>query len=220
MKISVKLCLTLWFGSTFILGCTSDQKEATKQAENAIEKDSAILSTEKQTPLNFQLNSIEDIRNTYQLVRNNCLTGKLDSVSFHYDCNGERKGEVTYFRHNEHLVLIVHQYNEYDHFSAKTEYYLYQEKPYFIFSANTTWAFQDGGGTKDKVIEKRTYITAGEEVKCLERINTVITDVQGEKSETEGKDKVINCESSESRLADFRILLKYRDKGTSGCLKN
>lgn len=219
MKFSMKLFFMIMFGSAFISGCTGGHDQQKDQVKNAVEKYNTSSSGKNKTLLAFKLNSLEEIRNTFQLVNKSWLTGALDSVSFNYNCNGERKGQVTYFRHKEQLVLIIHQYSEYDHFSAREAYYLHEDQPYFIFSANTTWAFQDGGGTKDKIIEKRTYITTDEKVKCLERVNTILTDSQGKKSETEGKDKTINCDSKETRLADFSMLLKYSDKGTTGCLE-
>lgn len=177
-------------------------------AENSSKQETsdttAVVAEPEKAPDN-----VESIQKAYSSVMTQLETGKLDSVSFKYSCNEEKKGTVTYFSENGKLRMIAHQYSEYDHHSATERYFVKDSVLFFVYASRTLWAFKDGGGTKDDVTEQRTYLVDDKPIRCLEKKFVVPATAEN---------KEVDCTSQKSVITPYQLLLKHRDQPTSGCL--
>jgi hypothetical protein len=174
-------------------------------------------SAEQHTPL---LN-IDDIKKAYTVVNKELEDGQLDSTTFKYSCNDEKNGTVSYFTKNGKLKLIVHKYNEYDHYEAVDRYFVQDSTLFFTYSTSITWSFDNGpeGSTKDNIKENRTYLIAEKPVKCLEKNFTIRSKASSNPDPESIPNRDVKCLSAAMVLKPYHILTKYRFKSTANCLE-
>lgn len=190
----------------------SGEKDSLATKEFVPATDSIALFTE--TPRDE-----EEIRKMYRhtvtLIDNNEL---LDTSSFSYNCQGEKKGIVTYYTLDGAVRLIEHQYNEYDHYDAVDQYYVQNDSVYFAFLKGTAWSFESGdGATKDNVTEKRVYLAKGKPIKCLEKKYTIYSQFPQDTNSIANIE--VDCPPVKSIVAPYRLLKKHYKNPTTGCLE-
>ena len=157
-----------------------------------------------------------DIRSAYTSINAMARKNELDSISKNYDCRGEKRGSVSYFSKEQDLQLVVHEYSEYDHYSAVDRYFVSNGKVFFIERRSVSWAFEDGakGTTKDNVTETRLYITNGSAIKCLEKKYTIKSDSDANPVPEQIPNKEIDCKPAQKMIAEFESLVAFRSKST------
>lgn len=151
----------------------------------------------------------EEIRAQFAEINKRYEQGVLDSTSRKYSENGERNGTITYYTEKGRLRMILHHYNEYDHYSSKDRYYLADSALFFIFSTGTAWSFEDGpeGSTRDNVTEKRVYLLDGKAVKCLEKKYVIRSQLKENPRPEDIANKELDCTGSEKLIGAFQ---KYK----------
>lgn len=201
----------------FLFSCENKKKEPVDA--NSLSDSLQNVSAKDSLPQNNSLQSIEEIKTEYALLNNQLIAKKLDSTSFEYECN-EVSGNVVYYRLNGELKSIKHFHGD-SHFSSVENYYLKNEKPFFIFQEETAWSF-DGGTpekpeTKDDVEEKRFYYINDQLISCRDKKYTLRTKNQSKpENVSDGESK--NCNDTELRKT-FEALIKNRDKkGKTDCI--
>lgn len=180
---------------------------------------------ELQTRLNptvHQLETIDDIKNEYNHVNALLIAKKLDSTVYPYECN-EITGEAVYFSKNGVLMAVRHTEAD-SHYSSVDQYFVKEDRPYFIFKKEVLWSFNGGSAdhpaTMDKVTEKRIYIINNQPVQCLEKKYVIQSDAKNNpKPENVPNKRLKDCPLKDLQ-ANFEILLKNRtQKGPGSCLK-
>ncbi len=160
--------------------------------------------------------SVETIKERYANTIKKLQNGLLDSLTLTYNCYNERSGTLVYFSENGKLLMIKHQYAEYDHFSAKDEYFVMDNKLYFAYLNSLTWSFDSKGdvegGTKDDILEHRIYIVDNDPIQCLEKKFTVYSYVKNNPQSAQIANKQVKCRPIASLLIDFNKLLAFRNK--------
>jgi hypothetical protein len=166
------------------------------------------------------LTSVESIQTSYSNIVSKAAGGRLDSISFKYSCHGEKSGTVTYFTEKGQLRLIVHRYNEYDHYSAVDRYFVKDSTLFFAITNSVTWAFEDGpeGATIDNISEKRVYLVSGQPIRCLEKKFSVRSQAKDNPSSETVPNREVECPAAGTVMKPFLLLTKYRSKPTLGCL--
>ena len=184
--------------------------------KNTSTKRSSHSAAEPSQPLT----SVESIHTSYSNIVSKAKGGHLDSISFKYSCHGEKSGTVSYFTEKGRLRLIVHRYNEYDHYSAEDRYFVKDSTLFFAITNSVTWAFEDGpeGATKDNISERRVYLVSGQPIKCLEKKFSVRSQAKDNPSSETTPNREIDCPVAGTVMKPFLLLTKYRSKPTSGCL--
>ena len=91
------------------------------------------------------LKNVEDIKKEYEYVASKIKSHNMDSTSFSYNCNEEKKGTVVYFFENNALRMIRHTYNEYSHFSATDSYFVKDNATFFVYFNRVSWSFDSQG---------------------------------------------------------------------------
>lgn len=202
----------------FLTSCTQQPETGTGQQEQMPFQNTLTDSVDTAAKANQMLATVAGIQETYSSVMKQLETGTMDSTSFKYSCHGEKGGTVTYFSDEGQLRLVVHRYHEYDHYSAVDRYFVDEGRLYFAYLNGVSWSFEDGGGTRDNVKEQRIYVVNQRPIRCLEK-KYAIRSKAGENPRPETvANKEVDCKSPASIIGPYRILLKYREKGTSGCL--
>ncbi len=204
MKKLVLLCMVL-----LLFSCKEGEKNTVPQSDE-IPKTTNPTSDSSVPKSLKTLHTINDIKQEYALINQAVLDNRLDTLSYTYDCDGEKAGKVNYFFKEDTLRLIEHTYNEYSHFSAEERYYVKNDEPFFIFNKSVTWSFSGGTaekpGTRDDIKEQRFYILEKEAVNCLEKKYQVFS----EDSLTQNADQIanteINCEGAQAFLKSFSEL--------------
>ena len=171
--------------------------------------------------LDKNLNSVDGIKQEYNLVNSQLLAKKLDSIGFEYECE-EMSGNVVYYSEKGKLKAVKH-FQADSHFSSTDTYFVNDGKPYFILYVETVWSF-DGGlpdkpETKDDVTEKRYYIVDDEAIQCLEKKYTLKSSSSNNpKSENIPNKEMKNCSIAELQKS-FDMLIKKKDRrGKETCL--
>lgn len=201
----------------FFLSCSQNQqKEAT-----TVVVDSAAVPTEPDTAASTPT-SVEQIKQRYANINTRLQDGLLDSVSYKYDCNGERSGTITYFSDHGKLVVIKHSYSEYSHFEAKDQYFVSNNQVFFTYFNRTTWSFESGqaaeGATKDNITEQRLYVANKQALLCLEKKYTKRSHVQDNPQPASVKNKQVECKPIAPVIKDFNKLVEFKDSGNHDCL--
>lgn len=205
----------LFSGLLLIFSCKKEND--TKVAANSVSADSL---SKRQNLDSLRLNSVDDIKNEYNKVNSLLIAKKLDSTSFHYECE-EKSGTVVFYSDNNNLKTIKHSYSENSHFSSVENYFVEDDKPYFIFQQETVWSFDGGTSekpeTKDDIKENRYYYVNEKLVNCRDKTYT-LRSKNNSKQENLSDRESKNCSDVES-LKTFNLLIKNKDmKGTIQCL--
>jgi hypothetical protein len=188
-----------------------------KKIDKRVSNSSDMISSKVRShslSLSKNLNSVDGIRQEYNLVNSRLLAKKLDSVGFKYECK-EISGNVVYYFEKGELKVIKH-FQADSHFSSTENYFLNNGKPYFIFKDDTAWSF-DGGipekpETKDDVTEQRYYIVENKAIQCLEKQYTLKSNSSNNpKSENIPNKEMKNCSIMELQKT-FGLLIKNKER--------
>ncbi|EJL68264.1 hypothetical protein [Chryseobacterium populi] len=203
----------------FITSCKNETNKTVDQ--NSAAADTLTFGPTKASSVKEnKILTVEDIKKEYGILNGELSKGKLDSLSFKYECD-ERSGEVTFYSDKEGLKIIKHFYAEYSHFSSVENYFIKNETPFFILKEDTSWSFDDGTPekpeTKDDIIEQRIYLQNGKAIKCLEK-NYMVKSSGSSPDPGKILNKEIQC-SGEELLKTYGLLLKSKEKrGEIKCL--
>ncbi|MFD3000304.1 hypothetical protein ACFS7Z_08030 [Pontibacter toksunensis] len=110
-------------------------KESTTSSENSnlVGATTPLIITQTDSfEVLRDLKNVADIKKEYTYVTSRIESSRMNSASFNYNCNDEKKGTVTYFTENGQLRMIKHTYNEYSHFSAVDNYFVKDSTPFFV----------------------------------------------------------------------------------------
>ncbi|TDQ08257.1 hypothetical protein [Pedobacter metabolipauper] len=207
----------------FLVSCgqskESENREAVKK-ENI--QDTPAVGTDPSS-IAISPSSVEEIKQVYTATVNKLQSGSLDSTSFKYDCNGERRGTVTYFFDKGKLSIIKHAYSEYDHYSATDQYFVNDDELFFAHLKEVTWSFESGGAaegaTKDNITERRYYVVKEKSIHCLEKKYTIRSHSSDNPQPEQVQSKEVACKPASSLNVDFRKLIAFRTSSDHSCLK-
>jgi len=210
----------IFYGFVILLitSCTQQSETNTQQQEQTPTRDTLTDSVDTAFRADRMFTNVDEIQETYSFVMKQLENGIMDSTSFKYSCQGEKGGTVTYFSDEGKLRLIVHRYHEYDHYSAVDRYFVEKDRLYFAHLNGVSWSFEDGGGTRDNVKEQRIYVVNQQPIRCLEKSYAIRSKASDNPNPETLANKEVDCKSPASVIGPYRLLLKYREKGTSGCL--
>ncbi|WP_262147168.1 hypothetical protein [Chryseobacterium foetidum] len=186
-----------------------------KTSENSIPNPANNKTVETPAVSNkIVIESKEDIQKYYAEYQNELDKKSLDSASFKYECDG-REGIVTYFSKDSQLMVIRNQYSEYSHYSAVENYFLNEDKPFFILKDETVWQFDGGNAenpeTKDDVTESRIYLVKNKVIDCLEKKYTIRSVEKSQPDVSKIPNQASkNCKSAEL-LSEFEKLIKHKN---------
>ncbi|KQT18290.1 hypothetical protein ASG31_06065 [Chryseobacterium sp. Leaf404] len=210
---SVLLLVALSFQS-----CT---KEKTSESLTQNQTDSKTVKAPVKTD-KITISSKEDIQKYYGEFQDEINKKVLDSVFFEYECDG-RVGNVTYYSKNSKVKVIKHSFAQYSHYSADENYYLNEEKPFFILKEETVWSFNGGTSekpeTKDDITESRIYLAENKVIDCLEKKYTILSADKKKPDVPKFPNYASkNCKSKEL-LAEFGKIIKNKNfkKGLKQC---
>lgn len=203
----------------FLLASCSQQPDSnTAEHKHMHTRDTLSDSVDTTVKVNQTLSTVADIQERYASVMKQLEGAAMDSTSFKYSCQGEKTGTVTYFSHEGRLQLIVHRYTEYDHYSAVDRYFVEDDRLYFAYLNGVSWSFEDGGGTRDNVKERRIFVINQLPIRCLEKNYVIRSKASNNPRSETSPNKEVDCKSPASVIGPYQILLKYKTEGTSGCL--
>lgn len=198
----------------FSCGQTQNNQDQARQTDAVISADTVVAAP---NPI-----SIPTIKEAYASITNKLQSGSLDSVSYAYDCNGERSGTVTYFSDKGKLAVIKHNYSEYSHFSAVKQYFVARDSLFFLQSKEVVWSFESAqaveGATKDDITEKRFYIAKDKALLCLEKKYSKRSKSDDGSDPNKIANKEVECKSIESAIKDYGKLLAFKESANRDCL--
>lgn len=220
MTEKTRLYHNIFYGFVILLlgSCTQQPDSNTTAHQPMHTRETLRDSVDTAVKANRTLNTVADIQKSYASVMKQFEAAAMDSTSFKYSCQGEKGGTVTYFSHEGRLRLIVHRYNEYDHYSAVDRYFVEDDRLYFAYLNGISWSFEDGGGTRDNVKEQRIYVVNQLPIRCLEKNYVIRSKASNNPRSETAPNKEVDCKSPASIIGPYQILLKYQTEGTSGCL--
>jgi len=218
MNVKNYIYLTL---SVFVFSCAQEKTTGTNENVDtiAVATDSAAKTTVAvvQNP-----KSVSEIKQKFAVINDKLHSGLMDSISYKYNCNGERNGTIIYYSDNGKLAVIKHLYNEYSHFSAIDQYFVSDGKLYFAFLDRSVWSFEPGqaaeGATKDDITEQRLYINEEKPLLCLEKKYTTRPQSANNPNPESIESKEVKCKNLEPVLKDYNRLLAFKDASTHDCL--
>ncbi|WP_155975691.1 hypothetical protein [Daejeonella oryzae] len=178
-------------------------EESAKETPTTISK-----SPESSSKALNKIQTVDGIKAAYSSIISKIAMKNMDSISFKYNCNGEKTGKVLYFIENGKVRLIKHTYNEYSHFSATEQYFINDGEVFFVLYNHVSWSFVDQDKTKDDITEKRFYVINNNPVKCLQNKSTVISSSGKAGKPTVVSNNEIECSSFEPALKQFNTLIK------------
>ena len=194
-----------------LLGCQQEKPEKDK-SKAEIEKEQQIAED------NPVVTDVTEVQAAFKATEKAKLDGLLKTKSFTYDCNGEQSGIVTYYFRGSDLKLIEHKWAEYSHFEATDQYYVQDNKPFFIFYDHLTWTFDGESGvqdaTKDDITESRYYMIGNELVQCLEKEFTVRSAATNNPSSSRVANKRVDCPNGKELMNSFNRLLEHQNQTT------
>lgn len=219
---SIAMKILLFYGLLLVfLSCGSkankgESNSDTTHVDSIKENLEGAGSLSTSTPRN-----VDEIRRLYSDINVYVAQGKLDTTSFNYDCHGEKKGKLTYYSKSSNIVMVTHQYNEYDHYEATDHYYVQNDSLYFVFQKSVSWSFESGApnATKDNVTEKRIYLADLKPIQCLEKKYVIRSHAKDNPDSETLDNQEVDCSSSQKIYTSYRVLAKYYQSPTSGCLE-
>lgn len=206
----------------FIFSCGQGKKT---QSNETGDTDTVSTDTVLKNPgaVIQNTSSVPGIKQAFAITDNKLKRGLLDSVSYKYDCSGERNGTVTYYSDNGKLALIEHLYNEYSHFSAIDQYFVNEGNLYFTYLDRSVWSFESGqaveGTTKEEIIEQRLYINNEQPLLCMEKKYTTRPQSTDNPNPESLESKEVKCKGLEPVLKDFSNLLAFKSASSHDCLQ-
>ena len=161
--------------------------------------------------------TVSDIQKEYANTLQQLERGSLDSTAYKYSCQGEKGGSVIHYLEKGKLKLIVHRYHEYDHYTAVDRYFVKDSTLFFIFQSTTTWAFEDGGGTKDHVTENRIYLAKNQPFSCLEKSYDIRSKETTPPKPAAIPNKEADCSGKTKVVKAYQDLLANKTGRAPGC---
>jgi len=204
----------------FLLIACGQEKSTETKTEDTTQQSAA--NEKKQEAEALKPNSVSTIKQAYATTVSQQKAGKIDSVSYNYNCQQERSGKITYFSKKGKLMMISHSYNEYDHFEATDQYFLYDNQLYFAYLNRSVWSFVSGEGdgvTKDDIAESRIYVVNNQSILCLEKKFTIKKSSKNNPNAADVPNKTIDCKIQKDLVKDFETLLRFKDKPNKDCLE-
>jgi hypothetical protein len=204
-----------------LLACVNDKKAETSLTV----KDSPNQTITKQSKNETEVpkpNAVPDIKQAYAVTVHQLKMGNLDTVSYTYNCQGERSGKISYFSKNGKLMIISHSYNEYDHFEATDQYFVNHNQLYFAHFNRTVWKFVSEEGiatTQDDITESRIYLVDKVAALCLEKKFTIKKNAKSNRTIDDVPNKEVNCKPVNGLFQDFEALLVFKDKANKECFE-
>lgn len=194
--------------------------DETTISDTTVVKDKATMPAE---PEKQQIpRSVTAIKAAYNTTVQQLQNNQLDSISYKYNCQGERSGTVTYFSHQGEVKMVKHQYNEYDHFSATDQYFMVDQKLFFAHLNRLTWSFESNGtaegATKDDIVEQRVYVVDDAAIECLEKKYTIRSKANNNPNPAAIANRKVACQPIAPVLKDFNRLLDFQKQATHDCL--
>lgn len=210
--------LFLTLSLALIVSC---KKESRPDAQKmSVSQDSMPVKNNPDALSDDFVKSVEDIKREYAAVSGLLALKKLDSSSFTYFCN-EREGEIILYKQDGRIRMVKDFYSEHSHLSLSTQYFIKNDRVFFIFQDKSSWNF-DGGTpekaeTKDDITEKRIYILNSKAVQCLEKTYSIRS-----RGNNQDPDKIASretkCDISEL-MKNYQAIIRNKDKkGEAGCL--
>lgn len=218
-------CVSFWkvimlIGLLFCNSCMDRSAPGKGQSRKDLAADSLTASSDALKLQEKSLRTIPDIQQAYATVSTKLKSGALDSVSFKYSCNNEKSGTVSYFSEKGQLRLVVHRYNEYSHFSGVDQYFVKDSTLFFVYRNSILWSFSGPqGSTKDSITEQRTYLINQRPVRCLQKTFVVRSHAAHNPRSETVPGKEVDCTSVKSVIKAYRLLIKYHNNTTTGCLE-
>jgi hypothetical protein len=171
-------------------------------------------------PQKQPLNSIKEIQQAYMEINQKIDSGTVDSAAVKYSCDHEKAGTISYFTEKGKLRLIVHRYNEYDHYSAEDRYYIKDNILFFAYTNSLSWSFESGpeGSTKDNITEKRVYFAGGRPIRCLEKKFVVRSKVPNNPGRDAIPSHAVDCAEAYKIQKSYYLLTKFRERPGQDCL--
>lgn len=217
MKNLVYLLLLLVFFS-----CNSNLETKTTQASDIEQKSASAESTSKEVnqkttdSQTTELKTVEDIRAEFQSIMTKIQKGQIDSTSFYYTCY-EESGRLVYFLEDGQLRMIRYSQG-WEHGGVTKEYFLKDNKPFFIFNTTLAWSFDSESSvqdaTKDDITESRFYIIDNKLIKCLEKEFTIKSSVKNNPTSATVPNKEVACTDLTEILKDYELAVKYKNQTT------
>jgi len=207
--ISMKKVI-LTSGFILIFSC---KKEIDKMVSDSSDMISSKVKSHSLS-LGKNLNSVDAIKQEYNLVNSQLMAKKLDSMGFKYE-REEISGNVVYYSEKGELKAIKH-FRADSHFSSTENYFVNDGNLYFIFKDDVLWSFNGGTPekpeTKDDVTEQRYYIVENKAIQCLEKKYTLKSNsFNNPKPENIPNKEMKNCSIVELQKA-FDLLIKNKER--------
>ncbi|WP_027379417.1 hypothetical protein [Chryseobacterium daeguense] len=198
----------------------SCKKEKNKSIQKDDAKDSLTIKKESVEVKKDSITSVNDIKKEYAAVSTLLEAKKIDSTAFKYNCD-EREGEVVFYYQDKNLKAVKHFYAEYSHFSSSTQYFVKNDKVFFIFKDETVWNFDGGTSekpeTKDNIKEQRIYVLNDKAVQCLEKSYSIKSAGDNQNPNTIAN-KETKCDISELMKTYQQLIRNKNKKGEIKCL--
>jgi len=207
-----------------ILVCCQQQPKTVQ--DQSVKKDSIITTPATRTDTIALMQnpaSLAEIKELYKTVTSRLTHKTLDSSTLDYNCSNERIGTITYYTDRGKLAIVKHTYNEHDHFSATDIYYVADGNLYFAYRNSVTWQFVSGGAaegsTKDNITEQRTYIAKQKAILCLEKKYEKFSNAEANPKAADLASEEVNCKTIQPLVADFNLLVAFKNKEKHDCLE-
>lgn len=193
-----------------------EQNSISIENETITENTSTETNQENTENQSKELKTVEDIREEYQSIMSKISEGKIDSTFFNYSCY-EESGNVIYFVENGEVRRIKHN-SGYEHGGVTKEFFLKDNKVFFIFHDASTWRFdvdaKQENATRDDMTEKRFYIIDNQLIKCLEKEFTIRSSVKNNPTSATVANKEVACSDLAPLMKDYELVLKYKNQKT------
>lgn len=205
-----------------LLSCGQNSTPASNDTRVLAHEDTLPYEPNKSTVAQNELSSVTQIQQQYNAIVTAYKNAQLDSVSFKYNCDGEKSGTVSYFSEKGNLKLIKHSYAEYDHHEMVDQYFIEGDVPFFAHLKSLSWSFDSGpeGATKDAITEQRIYLSDWKAIKCLQKKYEIRLHAGVNPKPEQVPNKEVDCASSQSIEKPYRLLAKYWKTSPPKCLTN
>lgn len=202
------------------IACVACNSSSDKEAEG--DREQIESPDDMPNPITFSddITNMESIRAETEKTMEAVNSGAVDSTSFSYDCNGEKKGTVTFYRTGGTLRMVERNYSEYSHTHGTERFFVSGGESYFVYRKNTDWGFKSSNETVDNVKEQRFYVLGDTLAQCL----TKEYEIHSDGTDSFDPEKIENesgpCPPMGELMGQYELLLSHRDTTSAiGCLQ-